>query len=1210
MNQPEGKASEALVVALRAYIRRQEKMLEALRGSEPAFLVRQLDERSAELKNALAHTFVLQKQLATQHEQLTSLEALFTSQGQKFAEQTAELQNELADVAVLQARLSPQETALAALAEQFDTKLTELQNSVVYSESLAQELQKATRYSRLIEEQLSIERDALNQLRSFDTARADTLTLTQSLASRDTELRNAQIYLQALEQTLHSKDEAYHYLSTQMDKRLEEIAVFRNSRLIRWFVRPVWKLRHQFFASRAAQVGQAEQTSVALNAFSLEQTAAGTLPSAAPVSVEPFPIQPGSTIIFTIISKNYLASARVLMQSIQQYHPNIALVVVLVDEVNGDFDPAQEPFHLFRAVELGIHNWSHFSMKYDIMELNTAVKPYAMRLFMERYDAQKVIYFDPDIAIYHSLDPLLELLDRYLCVLTPHITHSLDDDRSPGELDFLRVGTFNLGFFALSKRDGWHRLLRWWEDKLYENCTREIERGLFVDQHWMDLVPSLFNLVYILRDPGYNVAYWNLSGREIARDPSGSYTVNGQPLIFFHFSGFWLAHPELVSKHQNRFSFDNLNSVSQSIFLEYRRALLDAGYETVSNFAYAYGTFADGAPIPDTLRICLRSYDNNGSTWANPFEITSPDSFRRWATAPGVIPPFRLLSPLALTLYQLRTDLRVAFPDVAGKDETAYANWFVQQNFPADLFDSVYVDPMRQLLDSPSEDTRPITAVAYAQPDIPQSRLDSTIRYFRRFPSEVKPYLPPEAFLKPPNTFLGPQNFYGRVRSVLQRTGVLQTVRQVVGLRVIMSARHYSSYDPVGTPFSPPVSNISLHPPAFTLPARPSEDDSETKFRSGMQVVGYLRAETGVGQVARNLLMSVQAVGIPASGYMLDVHDTYRQEDHSLAAIDDHLDYLIQIFNVNADQAMPTYQALGDAFYQGHYNIGYWFWELSQFPAQWNNAFDVYDEIWVATRFVRDAVQAKTNKRVTHVPVSIEVPLPAESSRSQLGLPDASFLVLVMFDALSIVERKNPWGAIEAFSRAFSPSERQEQVRLVVKVNNLEKVPDADRLRAAVRGVNGILIEQYLDRLDANALIQQCDVYLSLHRSEGYGLAMAEAMYLGKPVIATAYSGNVDFMNESNSYLVPYTLVELSQSYPPYEAHNVWADPDIKAAARLLRQVFDVPEEAKRKGSLAARYIRDNYNNQVVGQQIALRLNEILIAQGYEPFVRQAETHP
>jgi glycosyltransferase involved in cell wall biosynthesis len=406
--------------------------------------------------------------------------------------------------------------------------------------------------------------------------------------------------------------------------------------------------------------------------------------------------------------------------------------------------------------------------------------------------------------------------------------------------------------------------------------------------------------------------------------------------------------------------------------------------------------------------------------------------------------------------------------------------------------------------------------------------------------------------------------------------GILRVSKRIIGMRLVMTAREYFNNAP-GLPFNGSISKADVTP----------------EITYGATVVGYLRAETGVGQIARNLISSLRSVEFPVNGYALTVGDIYRQHDESMNGLISQADRFVQIFAVNADQATVVRTYLGDNFYRRHYNIGYWFWELSDFPEIWKAAFEIYDEIWVATKFVQDTIQAKSPKSVYCIPPAILVNLPEKSSREMFGLNDGDFVVLFVFDALSVVERKNPWAVIRAFESAFTEDERRSNVRLVIKVTNLDRVSEADQLRAEVARVNGLLIETYLDRLEVNALINHCDVYISLHHAEGYGLTMAEAMYLGKPVIGTAYSGNADFMNDDNSYPVPYRIVELGRTYPPYEAHNVWAEPDIDTAARYLREIYEDPESAKIKGEAAARFIRAHYSLEARGEKIASRLNDI-----------------
>ena len=196
--------------------------------------------------------------------------------------------------------------------------------------------------------------------------------------------------------------------------------------------------------------------------------------------------------IVTIGSKNYLAHIRTLALSYLQFHPDGQVFVCLVDQVDGYFDPANEPFITILADTLPIPNWQHFAFKYTILELNTAVKPFLLSVLFETYKLDKLVYFDPDIVLYRPLDDLEHLLDRYGVVLTPHILEPLNDNATPSEIDLLQAGIYNLGFVAFSQRTNLSQLLKWWQARLYDHCIRDVAHGLFVDQRWMDFAPVMF----------------------------------------------------------------------------------------------------------------------------------------------------------------------------------------------------------------------------------------------------------------------------------------------------------------------------------------------------------------------------------------------------------------------------------------------------------------------------------------------------------------------------------------------------------------------------------------------------------------------------------------------------------------------------------------------------------------------------------------------
>jgi glycosyltransferase involved in cell wall biosynthesis len=277
--------------------------------------------------------------------------------------------------------------------------------------------------------------------------------------------------------------------------------------------------------------------------------------------------------------------------------------------------------------------------------------------------------------------------------------------------------------------------------------------------------------------------------------------------------------------------------------------------------------------------------------------------------------------------------------------------------------------------------------------------------------------------------------------------------------------------------------------------------------------------------------------------------------------------YDTNLICVNADLLATFHAEVGPAFFADRRSIAVWFWEIARFPAVLHHAFELVDEVWVASGFVRDSIARETSKPVHVVPLPIEPPTSPARTRSELGLPDG-FLFLFSFDFLSIFERKNPLGLIAAYTQAFTPD---GGAALVIKsINGDHDQRSLARLRQAAAGRNDIrVLDGYVSVAENHATIAACDCYVSLHRSEGYGLTMAEAMAHAKPVIATGYSGNLDFMTEENSYLVPYRLSAVPEGCEPYPAGAEWAEPDVAAASRLMRRVFENREDAGARGRRA-----------------------------------------
>jgi len=362
----------------------------------------------------------------------------------------------------------------------------------------------------------------------------------------------------------------------------------------------------------------------------------------------------------------------------------------------------------------------------------------------------------------------------------------------------------------------------------------------------------------------------------------------------------------------------------------------------------------------------------------------------------------------------------------------------------------------------------------------------------------------------------------------------------------------------------------------------------------GVNLVGYLTGELGIGESARLVRTALEAVDYPVVTKAVSLHLTSRQ-DAPLDGGHERLAYDTTLLCVNAAQAAAVTAESGQDWAATR-RIGYWYWEVEAFPAAEHAAFEVVDEIWVATDFVRDAIAPHSPVPVvTMTPPLWRDPVPSTLSRADLGLPSGRPVVLFVFDYLSTAERKNPWGAVAAFRQAYPPGTRHREAPILVikSINARHKVRDAERLRLLVAGdPDVLLLEHYMTSIELQALMAACDVYLSLHRSEGLGLTMAEAMSLGKPVVATAYSGNLQFMDETNSYLVPWSVTEIPPDCEPYPAGATWADPDLDEAARLLRTVLADPDGAREVGQRGATSLRTHHSAHDAGRRMTARLEE------------------
>jgi glycosyltransferase involved in cell wall biosynthesis len=749
--------------------------------------------------------------------------------------------------------------------------------------------------------------------------------------------------------------------------------------------------------------------------------------------------------VVTIAARNYLGRARVLADSLATWCPDDQMTVLLVDALPGEF-ASEEHLRIVTPADLPLEadELRRMAMIYDITELATALKPWALQLLLDE-GAEVATYLDPDIVVYGSLREVEKLGLEHGIVLTPHRDEPMPrDGLRPNEADIMSAGVFNLGFIAVGSQA--RDLLGWWQERLLRDSLVAPEQMLFVDQRWIDLVPGFFSHA-VLRDPGYNVAYWNLDTRVLQRD-GDELTVNGAPLRFFHFSGYQPERPWILSHYvrENPRVVLSEQPVVRELCDGYTRLVTAQGDMGVQ---YRFGWLDDAVPVtPSTrgvYRDALLAAEKDGS--APPPLVFGPEGdgeLIAWLREP--VRPRGRVNRFLQAYWSARPDLRAAFPDPLGADEDALLGW---------------------------------------------------------------------------------------------------------------------AWETVGH-------DGGLVPELLPAPPEPVVVEVIPTTEPGLTLAGYFTAELGVGEMGRLLVAGARESGLPFS--TLTTRQTLsRQQAHFRESSTATL-HPVVVAAVNADRFPVWSREVGAEVLDGRYVIGMWAWELEDFLPH-PTAFALVDEVWTLSEFARTAIQRHTQKPVRVIPLPRPEPAAAlPLDRAALGLSDGPY-VLFAFDYLSVFERKNPLAAVEAFTRAFDDGAGPT---LVLKsINGDKRRSDRERLRRACEWrTDVLLIEDYLDSDVVSSLMGEAAAYLSLHRSEGYGLTLAEAMSRGVPVIATGYSGNLDFMTAETCLLVPYTRVAVASGCEPYPTTLSWAEPDVGVASTYLRWVHDRPEEAAALGERGREHLR------------------------------------
>ena len=836
---------------------------------------------------------------------------------------------------------------------------------------------------------------------------------------------------------------------------------------------------------------------------------------------------------FTICSLNYLAYALTLHESLVAVDVESAsnFSLILVDEPEDPHLLDELPFEVILAKDLDIPTFWDMAMRYSIMEFNTAVKPAAFKHLIRVRGYSQVIYLDPDIFVVKELAHVHEVLDKGAeIVLTPHTTEPLEDGFDPGDLRIMQTGVYNLGFFACRQSASTDKLLDWWDRRMVADCRVDLQNGIFVDQKFMDLAPAFCEAAHILHHPGYNIAYWNLPSRSV-QNVGNDWLVNDVHAHFFHFSGVNADDPSVFSKHQNRYSPDDIGSL-KSLFLDYLAALTSHRHTEWSKLHYRYSSFDDGASIPAIYRTIYQKYvapcesDYLSVFTANYDLLNAPsDDVDQEPDLP--------ISRVMLEIWNQRPDLQLTFPISNRQGREAMTRWFIASATSEYGIPETAIDGQKRKLE---QNSQPLPSVT------PGSRISKLKRRISRIALSLSP----------------------AIRPIYRSLPMSWRIKARDGLLISASQPSYASM--------------------FKSDTKRSYDKS---LKPGVDVYGYFSTVSGVGEGARRMAralssadVSHQTIEINRDGHLAHSPSTGPNR-HKIA-----------LFHINADQTPRVLDNIGPSTLKGQYRIGYWAWEVEKFPSAWMLAFDYLDEIWVPSEFVRQSISKVTAKPVVVVPHPV-TPVANMAFPKSIALPDDRFVFLCAIDLRSFEARKNPRGMVEAFRRAF-PEQSDTDPVLAIKLSGgkvyaaarkaLDTLIEADE--------NIIVIDSTLSDDDWSALKANCDAFLSLHRSEGFGLSIAEMLAIGKPVIATNYGGNTDYLSEETGYLVNFSMAEIRPGEYPESAGEYWAEPDIDHAASIIRKIATEPLDLSRTANGKALMER-SYSSSAIADRINNRLTEL-----------------
>lgn len=869
------------------------------------------------------------------------------------------------------------------------------------------------------------------------------------------------------------------------------------------------------------------------------------------------------TCVITISAWNNFGFVWNLYDSIVQNSPSIGCFVWFVGDISNHPDKAMDVIRRINTIaaqftvvtmeDMESHLGNKFNpvelaFKFDMVELQTTLKPFAFQYTFEKLGAGSAIYLDNDIWVTDSLQPLQTHLRTRSALVTPHILSPVPEDGlMQKDLDFARSGVFNFGFVAFKNSPTANAFLQFWSERLSSYGFLEPEKGMFWDQNWGVFIPAFLDHedYMVIRDPRYNVAYWNLhyTGARVHLDKkSGLPYLDDQPVVFFHFSGMSLLEEfdmHGISRYQNRYTLDDFPRLEE-LFKAYIYKLQEHDALDFRAIPYGYTTFSNGYTIEPGMR---RSYAaivcyNNLVSAANNYEFLTTLKLMSYST-----------SNIVAFQKNVAEDPFCASRICKGEKSLTFLEWSLmsQLDLSVDLEGRFFFTGVEH-------------SVWKKRPDLQQA-----------FPNPMS------------------NDDHSNFKQWFVNTAVAEGMvsKDVYKMWHDKWKYHFENHE------------------MFHKTVSGNND-------IGINIIGWHGGQFSIGILASSIYFVASEAKIVTNNILLPNVSNKKHTNPSLLGYEltRSPSEIVNFFAFNADWTYPTMGNVPKIIWENKYNIGYFHWELDIFPQQWMGCLKEFDEIWTSSDFIKNSIESSPGYDSTPVKVLNLPLLKSEKHDSEVeptSLPfeisslESSakpFVFLVVFDFQSSKERKNPLAAIRAFLDAFpASSDPTGKYRIVVKSHS-GTPKEMEEMRTEARSdPRVVLVNRFLSDNENVALHNYQDCYVSLHRSEGYGLNILESMGAGIPVIATNYSGNVQFFDADPSLVdhclfpVPYKLLTLEETVLQYEAGNHWADPDHEYAVRAMKSVAKNKCKAK-QGTKISEAAYNGFGVDAVGRQLQTLLRE------------------